>query len=203
MTRRLTGLVVAGGRSSRFGSDKAAATFLGRPQLEVVCAALAQVCDEIVVVRAQDQPFPDIELPLPIEVARDEHHEQGPLAGIIAGMAKANAPLAVAVSTDVPLLQPDLVRYLASLASDHDVVMPFASGFPQPLVSVYRVEVALPAFEASFQAGNRRIVVACEGLRVRQVPEEELRGHDPELLSFRNANRPEDLAELETIARGR
>src|SRR5690606_34486851 len=112
----------------------------------------------------------------------------------------AAGDVAFIVSTDAPLLQPRLVSGLASLAGGHDIVLPHAAGYPQPLAALYRVQTCEPAFRRAFDRGVRRIVGAFDGLDVCEVPEDELRGFDPDLRSFRNANTPEALAEMEALA---
>lgn len=199
----LTGIVLAGGRSTRFGSDKASALFLGAPQLEVVCRTLATVCAELVVVKAPGQSLPPINVEPPPSIVEDDREGEGPLAGMIAGLRAAGTPLAFIVSTDVPLLRAALVAHLAERAVDYDIVLPVADGFPQPLVAVYRVLTALPAIQAAFDDGSRKILRAFAGLRALRVDEEELRTVDPDLESFRNANTPAELGALEEIARRR
>lgn len=190
----LAALILAGGRSTRFGSDKASALLAGRPLLDHVARALAAVCDDVVVVRAKGQVLPAVSVP--VRVTDDRHEGLGPLAGMVAGFEVLQAPLAFVVSCDAPLVQPALVRLLAGEAASADIALPFANGFPQPLVAVYRVETCLPAFREAVERGDLKITAAFKGLRVRRVDEAALTVADPQLLSFRNTNTPEALAEL-------
>jgi molybdopterin-guanine dinucleotide biosynthesis protein A len=201
LTDSPAGIVLAGGRSRRFGRDKASASFLGRPLLGVVLESLGAVCPRLFVVCAAGQHLPPVVSGPPYTVVRDTDEGQGPLAGLIAGLARAGPGLVIAVSTDAPLLQPSLLADLAGLAPDYDVALPVVAGFPQPLVATYRQEMCLPALRASFDAGNRSVVDALDGLHVRIVDENDLRRVDPDLRSFRNVNRPEDLVALEHLAR--
>ncbi len=198
----LSGIVLAGGRSSRFGSDKAAALFRGRPQLAVVLDALAEHCRRLYVVLAPGQEPPATEPALEVRLLRDEYTDQGPLAGLLAGLSAVETDLAVVVSTDLPLLNPRLVELLASLAPGVDVVLPVVDGFEQPLLAVYRPATCLPVLTAAFERGVRRLVESMDDLTVRRVGGEALRDGDPGLFSFRNANTPAELAELERIAEG-
>jgi molybdenum cofactor guanylyltransferase len=124
--------------------------------------------------------------------------DQGPLAGVIAGLEAATEELCFVVATDAPLIVPVLVAEMLSLADEdgHDIVCPDIGGYRQPLVAVYRKSTCPPAFQRSLDAGNRRILVAYEGLRVHVPCEEDIRAWDPDLRSFRNANTAEALAEL-------
>lgn len=189
----LTGLILAGGKSSRFGSDKASALLAGKPLLCWVALALAGVCEALVVVRAKGQQLPPFEAGVPTTVVDDRYEAKGPLAGLVAGFAAVSDGLVFATSCDAPLLKPELVRFLAGAAPGHDVVIPHVDGFPQPLMAVYRPQACLPVFEGCVERDVLKITVAFKGLDVRVVREPEVRTVDPELRSFRNANRPEAL----------
>lgn len=193
------GLVLAGGRSTRFGSDKASAPLRGRPLLQWVVAALEVQCRQIVIVKASGQVLPALETTAALTIVEDRYPGKGPLAGLVTGFPHVKSALCFATSCDAPLLRPGLVEYLRRLAEDYDVVCPFVDGFHQPLAALYRAERCLPVFEDNVARDLLRIVPAFEGLRTRLVSEDEVREADPAFDSFRNANRPERLAEVEAI----
>jgi len=192
-------IVLAGGKSSRFGSDKASALLRGRPLLQWVVSALEEVCGRFVVVRAAGQVLPEITTAAAVTVVEDLYEARGPLAGLVAGFAGVTSELCFATACDVPLLQPELVRYLASLAGRHDVVCPFVDGFHQPLSSIYRKATCEPQFRRLVEREELRIVPAYEELDTLIVEESDIRQADPGLLSFRNANRPDRLAEIDLL----
>ncbi len=195
----VTGLVVAGGKSSRFGSDKASAVVAGRALLEWVMRGLTPACEAFVVVRARGQVLPPVEVEPPIFVVDDAYDEKGPLAGLVAGMGAVRTPLAFAASCDVPLIESSLVSGLALLAEGYDVVVPHVDGFPQPLLAIYRPSTCLDLFREAVDHDRLKITAAYSGLRVRVVREPEVRTMDPALVSFRNLNRVDDLAEVERL----
>lgn len=195
----LTGLILAGGKSSRFGSDKASAMLLGRPLLQWAVSAIEPAVQAIVVVCAAGQRLPPFEVGVPLVIVEDQYEAMGPLAGLVTGFRAVRTSLCFASACDAPLLQPDLVRMLASKAADSDVVIPDVDGWMQPLSAVYRPSACLPAFERQVARGELKITVAFEGLRILPVGAADVRTVDPELRSFRNANRPERLAEIEAL----
>ena len=199
----LTGLVVAGGRSTRFGSDKASAVVAGRTLLDWVLRGLAPACEAFVVVRARGQVLPPVTADLPLHIVDDAYEAKGPLAGLVAGFGAVTTPLAVAASCDVPLLLPALASGLAGLAEGFDVVLPHVDGFPQPLVAVYRPSTCLVPFRDAVEHDRLKITAAFAGLRVRAVREPEIRTLDPTLASFHNLNRVTDLVEVERLLRAR
>lgn len=192
----LSGIVLAGGKSRRFGTDKASADLLGRPLLQWVVSALEGPCGDVVVVRARGQRLPSIDASIPVRPVDDLYEGLGPLAGLVAGLNAAGSELCFAVSTDVPLLQPALIELLAQRAASADVVCPQVEGFMQPLVAVYRRSACLPRFRAAVEQGELKITVAYAGLRLDVVGEADVRVADPNLWSFRNANTPLALAEI-------
>lgn len=203
MTNGIDAVILAGGRSTRFGSDKASAPLRGRPLLQWVVNAVAPAVSRIFIIHAPSQRLPDIEATVPLVPVPDETPGLGPLAGLATGFAHTHAELAFACSCDAPLISAALVNLLASIArhTGADVVRPFVGGFPQPLVAIYRPATCLEPFRRALQTPttNLRIVAACEGLRIIEPSEPSLLTADPLLRSFLNANTPERLAEIERL----
>ncbi|MCC6383329.1 MAG: molybdenum cofactor guanylyltransferase [Dehalococcoidia bacterium] len=193
-------VILAGGKSTRFGSDKASALLRGEPLLAWVGAAAAHACDALVVVRAAGQRLPLVSVPVPVAIVEDELFERGPLAGLAAAFARVVAPVAFVTSCDAPLLQPDLVRLLfAAVTTQDDAVVPRLGDVPQPLAAVYRPAACLPIFEAALARGEGSVRQALVHLSVRFLAEDAVRRADPGLLSFENVNTPAALARLEAI----
>src|SRR5471030_2474229 len=140
-------VVLAGGRSSRMGSDKAALPWHGSTLLRHVCGLVARGVDgTVLVVRAPGQELPA--LPRGVEVLDDPTEGLGPLQGIAVGLAalEDRADVAFVCATDVPFLHPAFVRRLvrACAAADPpvDVALPIAHGHAQPLAAAYRSALA-------------------------------------------------------------
>lgn len=190
-----TGVILAGGKSRRFGSDKASALLHGRPLLQWVATALAEVCDRVLVVAAVGQQLPMVQTPAVVEVLRDEYEALGPLAGLVAAFTAAPGLCAVA-SCDAPLLEPGVFKLLAERMGGAEVACPTVAGRAQPLVALYRGAACLAPFRARLESGDRALRLAVEERQVVYVPEAEIKMADPELRSFRNTNTPEDLRAL-------
>jgi molybdenum cofactor guanylyltransferase len=197
----VAGIVVAGGRSSRMGSPKAALEWHGSTLLRRVSSVVGRVVDgPVVVVRAPGQELP--ELPAAVEVVEDPREGLGPLQGLAAGLAAVaeRAEFAYLSATDVPFLHPAFVRrVLAALDGDADVALPHAAGFPQPLAAAYRTTLA-PVVAGLVAADRLRPAFLFEQCRVRRLDEAVLRGDpavaalDPQLDSVLNLNDHEDYA---------
>lgn len=184
------GIVLCGGRSTRMGSSKALLPFGPETMLQRVIRLLGEVVQPIVVVAATDQELP--ELPADIIVTRDEREGRGPLEGLRAGLKAlpASAEAAYVTSCDVPLLVPGFVRQMLDLARGYDVTVMEIEGFTHPLSAVYR-RSTLPHVEALLAQDRLRPVFLFDAVNTRRVKPEEITA-DPDLLTLRNLNTPED-----------
>lgn len=199
MAARAAGVVLAGGRSSRMGTPKAALEWHGSTLLRRTLGVLARAVDgPLLVVRAPGQLLPEI--PSQADVVEDPEEGLGPLQGIAAGLAAltGRAQSAFVCSTDLPFLHPVFVhRVLGALTGDIDVVLPVARGFPQPLVAAYRVTLA-PLVAELVAAGDLRpfsLFQRCATLRLDDaalLTDPALAAADPALDSVINVNSPDD-----------
>jgi molybdenum cofactor guanylyltransferase len=193
------GIVLAGGRSSRMGTPKAALEWHGSTLLRRVVGIVGRSVDgPVVVVRAPGQTLP--ELPDAVEVVEDAREGRGPLEGLAAGLAavRDRAHAAYASSTDVPLLHPRFIRrLLAALDDDVDVVLPEVGGFRHPLSAVYRTEL-VDVVERLIAEDRMRPAFLFEACRVRRLDADALLADpalaalDPDLDSVLNLNEPSD-----------
>ena len=193
--RPLTAVILAGGRSSRFGRDKLAEPIDGRTLLWHVVDAVGPWATETVVVAAPGAA-PSLPEDRPIVLVHDAVAFEGPLAGLFAGVEAAHEPLVLVTGGDMPSLGGDVLEsMLAELdAPGIDAVVLEHEGRPQPLPMVVRREPALAASERLVAAGERRLGALHEALVTRVVPEERWRALDPEGRTLRDIDTPADLA---------
>lgn len=193
------GVVLAGGRSRRMGTDKASLNLGGDTALSRVVRALGG-CGPVVVVAAAGQQLP----PCRGHVVRDELPDAGPLAALALGLATAaelGASAAVVCAVDTPLLHPAVAGALVRFLGHHDVALPVIGGQPQPLLAAYRTDVAAAAARL-VAGGQRRLQAVLAELDVRAVSAADLRSDpdvavgDPTLGSFASANTPAEWATL-------
>jgi molybdopterin-guanine dinucleotide biosynthesis protein A len=195
----VAGIVLAGGRSSRMGTSKAALEWHGSTLLRRAAALLGRTVDgPVVVVAAPDQELP--ELSPGVAVTTDPVEGRGPLQGVAAGLAAVaeRASVAFVCSTDLPFLHPAFVRrVLREVTDDVDVVLPVARGFPQPLAAAYRTALA-PQVVALLEQGRMRPAMLFEQVRVRRLDDAALLADpalaaaDPDLDSVLNVNSPDE-----------
>lgn len=204
----VAGVVLAGGRSTRMGTSKAALEWHGSTLLYRAAALLARTVDgPVLVVASPGQDLPD--LPAGVEVVRDPVTGIGPLQGIATGLtALAERSVAAFVcSTDMPFLHPAFVRrVLAGLdRPGTDVALPFARGFRQPLAAAYRTGLA-PLITRLIAGGRSRPGMLYEHCAVARLEDADLLADpdvarfDPALASLVNVNEPDDYAAARAAA---
>ena len=184
---KMAGLVLAGGRSSRVGAEKAVQVLRGRTMLEIALATLGDVAGPLAVSAAAGSEAEGLAISLGNPVVTDDPvHPRGPLAGIAAGLAwarGAGADFMITLPCDTPLVDAAVLRALgtAGLAETADG--------PQSLIAVWPVG-SLETLTGWLGAGQHPAVhVALESCGVRPVRFEDR-------AVFANVNTPEDLAKL-------
>jgi len=193
---KLSGIVLAGGRSRRMGQDKASLALDGVTLLQRCVDRLTPVVDQFVLVGAPGRPLPAVTSDLPIHIVEDPIEGEGPMMGIAVGLAAATAAVAVVVAVDMPLLEPELLRLLASRIDEtHRWVIPVADHRPQPLCSAFATD-ALEVVRAHFEAGDRAPMAVASDLNAYRMQTEEWSAVDPEGRSFLNVNTPQEFQDL-------
>lgn len=185
---QLTGIVLAGGMSTRMGQDKASLPWKGSDLLNTVLARLAPVCTELVVVSNVPR---HIVLPN-VKIVADKYIRCGPLAGMQAGIRAATCDYSFIAACDMPYLNTQAVAYIGSIAVGYDAAVPFIGDFFNPLHGVYR-RTCLPYIERLLKQGRYSILNFYNQIKLRRINVEELKKFDTELKTLININTPEDL----------
>jgi molybdopterin-guanine dinucleotide biosynthesis protein A len=187
----VTAFILAGGKSSRMGADKAFLDFDGRTLLERTLELARSVTDAVRIVGGREKFVPFA------PVVEDVFSGHGPLGGIHAALRSSNSDLNLMIAVDAPFVSRALLQYLileAHHAPEATAVVPCCNGHRQPLCAIYRREFAEVA-EKALIAGKNRIDVLFDVVKSRVIDEEELEraGFSADL--FCNLNTPEDVEE--------
>ena len=183
----MTGVVLAGGRNSRMGRDKASLPWQGSDFLQVILQKLTAVCDELIVVTnmARTEMLPNV------RYVADIIPQRGPLSGIHAGLVHATTDLVFVTACDMPYLSVAAVNHLRSLSPGWDVVAPGEAEYLEPLFACYR-KTCIPVIESLLQQDLRKTQALFPLVRYRQVPLDEMKQFDPQLRFLYNINSPSD-----------
>jgi len=192
MTSGVSAVILAGGRSDRFGRDKLAEPIDGRPLLQHAIDAVRPMASEIIVVVP---PGADPPLPPDVTVVHDAVAFGGPLAGLLAGLGAAHEPVVVVVGGDMPTLD---VRVLGSMVSAlgggrGGAVVLEHEGRARPLPMVIRREPGLTGAERLIAGGERRLRALVDALSASVLPETEWRAIDPDGRTIRDIDTEADL----------
>jgi molybdopterin-guanine dinucleotide biosynthesis protein A len=195
MTADLTVAVLAGGRSSRMGTDKSFVRVLGRPLIEHILAQTAGLGDETLIITNRPQDYAYLGLPLFGDVLPDK----GALGGLYSALHAARGRHVLCIACDMPFLVRDVLDYLLSLRAEGQAVVPRLAGQPEPFRAVYRRD-CLETLRTALDAGRLRVSDGLAQLPVRYVDEAEIERFDPHHLSFVNINTPDDLEHARRLA---
>jgi phospholipid/cholesterol/gamma-HCH transport system ATP-binding protein len=187
----VTAFVLAGGRSSRMGSDKALLSFGGENLLQRALHTVAAVAAKTLIVGPRDRyaAFGN--------VIEDVFPGCGPLGGIHAALRATETDLNLVVSVDMPLMEEKFLAWLVQQARTTDalIVVPVAMGGPQPLCAMYRRQV-LPPAEQALQSGDYKIGNLFSRVATRQIPEAEIVAAGFSTAVFKNINTTGDYEEI-------
>jgi molybdopterin-guanine dinucleotide biosynthesis protein A len=185
-------IVLAGGRSSRFGSDKLAAPLEGRRLLAHAVEAVATVAEEIVVVISPHAPEPP--LVIPARFARDPEPFGGPLVGLVAGLDVTVHDRIIVVAGDMPTLEPAVLRLVLDRLDMADAAALDTEDGLSPFPLALRRSPGVITARQLVAAGERRFLALTEALSAIHVPASAWTALDPLRRTLRDVDRPEDLA---------
>ena len=187
----VTGVILAGGNSTRMGRNKALLDFRGRTLIETVYRTMAELFAEVVVVTNHPEEYPF----LPCPKIPDIHKGVGSLAGIHAALSWCRTPRIFAAACDMPYLDAGLIRTLAGLLGDEAVLVPASATGLEPLHAFYAKE-ALPGLEQALVDGRVKIIDLMDELGARVIPAAEVAAMATTPDSFLNINSPEEYRRL-------
>ena len=189
----MTGVVLAGGKSVRFGSNKALEPFMGKRLIDHALASLRPFCAGLMVVANDLDPYFDLKITL----VRDVVPGQGPLGGIYSALLFSPHEWIFAKATDMPFIVPELAAKMIGWKDGYDAVVPRVDRYFEPLMALYNRSCCAAIARLLEHESERKIVNFYKKIKVRYVDEEEWRALDPEGLSFKNVNTRQELAELD------
>lgn len=188
------GVILAGGSSSRFGSNKALAMIHDIPLIKHVADVLNSLFDETLLITNTPATYEFLDW----QTKPDIFTASGPLAGIHAALDSISSSRAFLVGCDMPFLNKNLIQFICSRPGTWDAVIPRHSVGMEPLHAVY-AKSALPLLEETLAKDERRVGAFIEKLDVLWVEEKDILSVVPDLTPFHNINRQQDM-QVHTIS---
>jgi len=187
---RVTGVIQAGGKSTRMGGrPKALLELGGRRIVERVVDAVAPAVDGLLVVTNTPELYAFLGLPM----VGDVYPDGGSLGGIYSGLTAAPGQAAFTVACDMPFLHTDVVRLVVGRAGQGDVVIPRVGDQLETLHALY-AKSCLPHMAERLAAGRLKIVEFFDRVRVVEIPAAEVAPYRDPAVVFMNVNTPDELA---------
>lgn len=181
--------ILAGGKSTRMGRDKAFVDYDGRTLLARALNLARSITSDVRIVGSREKfaPF--------APVVEDVFRDCGPLGGIHAALRASLTELNLMLAVDTPFVSPEILQHMiaqARSAPEAAAVVPRCAGGWQPLCAIYRREFA-DAAENALRAGQNRIDRLFEEVCTRAIEQEEMEAAGFSSAIFRNLNTPEEL----------
>ncbi len=176
--------ILAGGASSRMGTDKSQLRIEQQTFIERIAENLLRLTDLVTIVGCNDARLPSVP---------DIYPQWGALGGLHAALTACRREWAIVVACDLPFVTSELFQQLADLRMDHEAVVPLqADGRPQPLAALYRIDPCRQRATEMIEAGRRRPLDLLEAVKTRWVEFAEIRNLAQSERFFVNINTPKD-----------
>jgi molybdopterin-guanine dinucleotide biosynthesis protein A len=191
-SKDITGIILAGGKSLRYGRNKALVEVDGVRLIERVISVMRPLFKNLMIITNTPREYDYLQLPMHEDVIKG----LGPLGGVYTGLESMSSKSGFFVACDMPFLQRDLICHMVEIMGDFDAVVPKVDWKIEPLHAIY-TRNCLPAIKKLIDAQGYQIIKFFENIRVRYVKEEEIRSFDSRLKSFLNVNSPEELTNVD------
>jgi molybdopterin-guanine dinucleotide biosynthesis protein A len=176
----LTGILLAGGKSSRMGQEKGLVEFRGKPLIQYGIDLLSRFTDTIFI--GSSNPA---YLPFGLEMVPDEIKGKGPVAGLATLLKRSRTAWNLVLACDLPFLQPELIEVLLKAAGTNQAVIPVSQGMAEPLAGLYHSDLA-EYFQFEIAKGNLALHKILQSCQVHYLETDELLLQYPNL--FTNFN---------------
>lgn len=192
VTADIAGFILAGGRSTRMGRDKAMLEIGGVAMIERAMDLVRRAGIEPVVVGS----FGENPRSLSARVISDDWPGAGPLGGISTALRETRAAWNLVIACDMPYLTAEWLKFLMgrAFASSADAVVPMNENGAEPMCAMYHQRAEATIREA-LESGIRKVTEGLGKLQVEYVEPEEWKGFDSDGLLFKNMNEPADYEE--------
>ncbi len=188
MKSKLTGVILAGGKSKRLGRDKALETFNGEPLILKVISSIETLVDEIILVVNDDKRKNDFSFMKNVTFATDKFSDAGSLGGIYTGLHESNNLNALFLACDMPFISMNILSLLINkIQLNPDIIIPEYNGFKQSTHAIYNKN-CLPVIKNQLKRGEYKISKIFKKCNTLLINEHEINQCEKDTKSFYNIN---------------
>jgi len=195
----LTAIILAGGKSSRIGSDqdKAILELNGKRLIDIVISKLKHIVGDNIIIVGPPEKYPSYK-----QVVPDLFNQRGLLVGLYSGLKTSTSRYSLVVGCDMPFLKLELLQYIGDKIDSNDIIIPrYAKSYVEPLCAIYS-KACLEVMKRNIESGILSIRKIIPYLKVKYIEEEEIKMVDPDFNSFFNINYKEDFIRAEELIKG-
>ncbi|MEJ5261293.1 MAG: molybdenum cofactor guanylyltransferase [Ignavibacterium sp.] len=191
----ITGVILAGGKSSRMGTNKSLLKFGNQTIIERIAELMKSIFKDVIIITNTPDEYKFLNLPL----YEDIYKWKGPLAGIHSALTHSTTEKIFVLSCDVPLMTKEMIQYLVEYKSKKLVVFCEAAGYHQPLVGVYSKEILreIEKFLTANELNDKSFHQFLKNVDAEIIHPEKLPFYKDEI--FFNVNRPEDYNQIQKL----
>ena len=179
---------MAGGKSSRFGRNKALVEVDGVRLIERVIRVMGSVFQKLIIITNTPDEYAYLKLPMIEDLIKG----LGPLGGLYTGLESISTEAGFFVACDMPFLSERLIRHIIEFKDEFDVILPKIDWKIEALHGLYNKN-CLPAIRELIDSRQYQVIRFFPKMRVKYLDEAEIREYDPELKTFFNINEPREL----------
>lgn len=184
----MTAIILAGGKSSRMGQDKALIKVDGMPLVKRQIILLKRIFKKIIIVANGSKKYRF----RGVKMVTDIIPNQGPLGGIYTGLATSNSFYNFVLACDMPFINEALIRYMIKNRDNYDVLIPRIDGKFHPLFGIYSKN-CIPIMEKAVRKDKLNVSTIFPKVKTGFISRKEIKRFDKQLLSLVNINTKEDL----------
>lgn len=192
----VTGVILAGGLSTRYGRNKAFLQIGGVRLIEHIAEEMKRVFTRVILVTNQERDFEYLKLPMVEDLIKG----LGPIGGIYTGLRSISEQAGFFVACDMPLLHNDLIRYMVEVIDNHAAVVPSVGEWVEPLYALY-ARSCLGPIKGLIDEKRYQVRLFYDLVPVRYVREDEIRLFCPPDEAFLNINTPEEFARIQSLVK--
>ena len=187
----VSGVILVGGKSSRYGSNKALVKINGVPLIERVIGVMGRVFENLILITNAPDEYAHLGLSMHEDIIKG----LGPIGGLYTGLNVIPDDAGFFVACDMPFLNHDFIHYMVKERGRSDVLVPRIKGMMETLHALYG-KGCLLSVKRLIDSQEYQIIRIFNKVSVRYIDEDEIRRFDPELRCFININRPEELKNI-------
>jgi molybdopterin-guanine dinucleotide biosynthesis protein A len=190
----VTGVILAGGSSERYGQNKAFLEIDGIRLIETVTERMKNIFKRVILVTNEKKDYEYLDIP----VVEDLIKGLGPIGGIYSGLMSISHQAGFFVACDMPFINKQLVRYMVDIKDNHAAVVPSVANEIEPLHAIY-AQSCLGPIRALIDSKRYQIRLFYDQISVRYVDEDEIRRFGSPSRAFLNINTTEELAKIQSL----